>query len=103
VGNFEFQEFPVSFPYIYVSEDAVEKVRKLTMVSIESLRAYKSLHDYVTTTTQRWASVENKSGQQRLNLVTFLETVRDNTWRDIKSVLFTQVCPLFKMIKLSYH
>jgi len=73
------------------------------MVSIESLRAYKSLHDYVTTTTQHWASVENESGQQRLNLVTFLETVRDNTWRDIKSVLFTQVCLLFKMIKLSYH
>jgi len=73
------------------------------MVSSEVLRAFKSLHEYVTTTVQHCTTVENESPQQRLNLVTFLETQRDKTWRDIKSVLFTQVCPFLKMFQLSDH
>ena len=80
----------------------MEQVRKSTVVSSEALRSYKSLHEYVTTTVQHCAAVENGS-RQHLNLVTFLEALRDKTWRDLKSVLFTQVYLLLKMIQLSDH
>jgi hypothetical protein len=66
------------------------------MVSSEVLRTFKSLHEFVTTSVQHCIAVENETPQQHLNLVTFLEAMKDKTWRDIKAVLFTQVCPHLK-------
>lgn len=54
----------------------------------ESVKGYKILHDYVATVSQASPAVESDgTTEQRLNLVTFLEALRDKTWADIRSVL----------------
>ena len=54
----------------------------------ESVKGYRILHDYVATVSQASSAVESSgTTEQRLNLVVFLEALRDKTWADIKSVL----------------
>ncbi|KAF8973689.1 TIP-1 family-domain-containing protein [Flammula alnicola] len=69
-----------------LSEEATEQVKKSTKVTAESMRGYKTLQDYVATVVHSCSTVEGPA-QQTLNLVTFLETLRDKTWTDIKAVL----------------
>lgn len=52
------------------------------------MKCYRALQTYVETVTRSSSLDEAGPTEQRLNLVTFLETLRDKTWADIKSVLF---------------
>ncbi len=57
-------------------------------VTNESVKGYRILHDYVATVSQASSAVEpSGTTEQRLNLLVFLEALRDKTWADIKSVL----------------
>jgi len=55
------------------------------------MNGYQALQGYVLNLSQSLSTVEEESGNQRLNLATFLEQVRDKTWVDIKLVLSTLV------------
>jgi len=55
------------------------------------MNGYQALQGYVLNLSQSLSAVEEESGNQRLNLATFLEQVRDKTWVDIKLVLSTLV------------
>ncbi|KAF8167795.1 TIP-1 family-domain-containing protein [Crassisporium funariophilum] len=71
------------------SEDAVEQFRTPSMMTLDSLRNYQSLQQYVAIVIQSCSTVEEESSKQRLNLVEFLDTLRIQTWTDIKAALST--------------
>jgi hypothetical protein len=56
-----------------------------------SVAEYKALQDFVATVKQSCSEIKDGSGQQNLQLVTFLESVRDRTWAGIRDVLSTWV------------
>lgn len=75
-------------------------------MSSHSMTGYQALQGYVLNLVQSLSAVEKESSNQRLNLVKFLEQVRDKAWIDIKLVLFTLValflpfCSLIPTISL---
>ncbi|KAF8203135.1 TIP-1 family-domain-containing protein [Pholiota molesta] len=71
-----------------LSEEAIEEAKNTTKVTNESMKCYRTLQTYVQTVTKSSSIDEAGPTEQRLNLITFLETLRDKTWADIKSVLF---------------
>ena len=73
--------------YILHSEGAVEEAKNTTRVTNDSMDSYRALQTYVATITRSSSPNEAGSAYQRLNLITFLEVLRDKTWNDIKSVL----------------
>ena len=80
-----------SFVILLYSEDAIETVRLAAAISPDSMNGYQALRSYVSNLIQSLSAVEEESSNQRLNLVKFLEQVRDKTWVDIKLVLSTLV------------
>ncbi|KDR85307.1 hypothetical protein GALMADRAFT_204803 [Galerina marginata CBS 339.88] len=72
-----------------LSEEAIELVQQSSGISSDSLRGYQSLQEYVTMVVGSCSSLEDESTQQHLNLVTFLENIRDKAWAGIKTVLFS--------------
>ncbi|KAJ3509803.1 hypothetical protein NLJ89_g5024 [Agrocybe chaxingu] len=70
-----------------LSEDAVDSVRKSIILSTEPMKPFKALQSYVSQVADTFSTLEDES-KQRLNLVLFLEGLRDKAWADIKDVLF---------------
>ncbi|CAA7259953.1 unnamed protein product [Cyclocybe aegerita] len=71
-----------------LSEDAVDSIRKSTILSTESMKPFKALQSYVFQVADTFSTLEDEP-KQRLNLVVFLEGLRDRTWAGIKGVLFS--------------
>ncbi|KAF7320188.1 hypothetical protein MKEN_00803300 [Mycena kentingensis (nom. inval.)] len=73
-----------------LSESACAQVRSIPAVaplSQSAVTGYKTLQDFVASTSATCENVEDGMGKQTLNLVTFLERIRDKCWSDIKGVL----------------
>ena len=62
------------------SEGAVEQVKGSANITKDSIKSYKALQEYVATIVQSCSAIHEETAQQRLNIVTFLETLRDKTW-----------------------
>ena len=84
------------------SEVAIEQVRQTSSISPESMNGYQALQAYVSNLVQSLSTVEGESTNQPLNLVKFLEQVRDKTWVDIKLVLSTSVALSLHFCALIY-
>jgi predicted NACHT family NTPase len=70
------------------SEKAVEDVQSSTSITPETLQPYGTLLHFVNKAQNTTSAVEDGSGRQKVHLVTFLEHLRDKTWRDVKSILY---------------
>ncbi|KAJ7071449.1 RINT-1 family protein [Mycena amicta] len=73
-----------------LSEAACEQVRSFPVaapLSQSSVTEYQALQRFVSKVAAVVADVEDGTGKQTLNLVTFLEKIRDKCWADIKSAL----------------
>ena len=70
---------------LYAREGAVKKAKESS--PLLAVPEYEKLQKFVGSVTNSCRDVEDASGQQKLHLITFLEGVRDKTWRDIKEVL----------------
>ncbi|KAF6766515.1 RINT-1 family protein, partial [Ephemerocybe angulata] len=70
------------------SERAVKDVQSSTAITPESLQQYGTLLHFVNKANAATSSVEDGTGQQKLHLTSFLENIRDKTWRDIKAHLY---------------
>ena len=68
-------------------------------MSFDSMTGYQALQGYVLNLVHSLSIVEEESSNQRLNLVKFLEQVRDKTWIDIKLVLSTLVALLLHFVR----
>ena len=53
-----------------------------------SVSDYGLLQTFISNLVDKCAVVDHSLGQQPLHLLTFLHTLRDRTWADIKSSLF---------------
>jgi len=74
---------------IYIlSESAVSQAKSITPVSISSVTIFQDLQKFVKRVMSTCSNVGSASGQQKLNVIRFLERVRDHTWTDIKAALF---------------
>lgn len=74
------------------SESAIQEARTLAStvsMSHASIIEYKSLQDFVSTVSKSCSQVEDGTGPQSLQLVKFLEAVKEKTWADIQSGLST--------------
>ncbi|KAJ7102352.1 TIP-1 family-domain-containing protein [Mycena belliarum] len=74
------------------SEAAREQIRSsstTTPLSTASVTEYQSLQEFVSKVSAACANVGDGAGNQRLNLVSFLENIRDKCWADIKGSLST--------------
>ncbi|KAJ7630533.1 TIP-1 family-domain-containing protein [Roridomyces roridus] len=56
-------------------------------LSTASVTEYQSLQEFVVKVSNACAGVEDGAGAQTLNLITFLEAIRDKCWEDIKGTL----------------
>ncbi|KAJ6574637.1 TIP-1 family-domain-containing protein [Mycena capillaripes] len=73
-----------------LSEAASEQIRSSPMtapLSSSSVTEYQSLQEFVAKVSDACAGVEDGAGKQTLNLVLFLEKIRDKCWADIKGSL----------------
>jgi RAD50-interacting protein 1 len=73
---------------LYYSESAVQQIRaSSSFITESSVAEYQALQDFVSNVSKRCLQVEDGGGPQALQLVSFLNTVRDKTWTDMKGVL----------------
>ncbi|KAF7340034.1 hypothetical protein MVEN_01921300 [Mycena venus] len=73
-----------------LSEAACAQIRSsssTTPLSTASVTEYQSLQEFVTKVSDACAGMEDGTGKQTLNLVSFLEKIRDKCWADIKGSL----------------
>ncbi|KAJ7456570.1 TIP-1 family-domain-containing protein [Mycena latifolia] len=73
-----------------LSETACEQIRSSSTtapLSSASVTEYQSLQDFVTKVSDACENVGDGAGKQTLNLVSFLEKIRDKCWADIKGSL----------------
>jgi len=68
------------------SEAAIRQAQNFS--SHASVSDYGLLQTFVSRLIDKCAVADHALGQQPLHLVTFLQTLRDRTWADIKSSLF---------------
>lgn len=73
-----------------ISENAVTKARSPTS-PFDCIAQYEQLQAFVGKVSTTGKQVEDVSGQQKLYLVKFLESIRERTWNDIKGALTTYV------------
>lgn len=76
--------------FLMRSESAVSQIRtsdSSAALSLASVKEYHALQEFVSNVTKSCSQVEDGAGQQTLQLVTFLERIRDKTWADIKGAL----------------
>lgn len=69
-------------PYTSLSEDAVSKAKSPS--PFDSISQYEQLQSFVAKVALAGRKVEDAAGQQKLRLVSFLESIQDRTWNDIK-------------------
>lgn len=70
------------------SESAIQQIHaSASSITEASVTEYQSLQDFVTTVTKSCSKVDDVAGKQTLQLVTFLDKIRDKTWTDMKGVL----------------
>jgi hypothetical protein len=73
---------------LYCSESAVQQIRASpSFITESSVTEYQALQDFVSNVSNGCSQVEDGVGSQALQLVSFLDTVRDKTWTDMKGVL----------------
>ncbi|KAJ7462806.1 TIP-1 family-domain-containing protein [Mycena galericulata] len=72
-----------------LSEAACAQIRAtpIAALSYASVTEYQSLQEFVTKVSNACSSVEDGAGKQTLNLVSFLDKIRDKCWADIKESL----------------
>ncbi|KAJ7923065.1 TIP-1 family-domain-containing protein [Mycena leptocephala] len=73
-----------------LSEAACAQIRSSSTtapLSTASVTEYQSLQEFVAKVSDACAGVEDGTGKQTLNLVLFLEKIRDKCWADIKGSL----------------
>ncbi|KAJ7770915.1 TIP-1 family-domain-containing protein [Mycena maculata] len=73
-----------------LSEAACAQIRDPPIaapLSYTSVTEYQSLQEFVTKVSNACASVEDGAGKQTLNLISFLDNIRDKCWADIKGSL----------------
>ncbi|KAF7367286.1 hypothetical protein MSAN_00790600 [Mycena sanguinolenta] len=73
-----------------LSEAACHQIRSspgTAPFSSASVTEYQSLQEFVSKVSDACADVEDGTGKQTLNLVLFLEKIRDKCWADIKATL----------------
>ncbi|KAJ7356913.1 TIP-1 family-domain-containing protein [Mycena albidolilacea] len=73
-----------------LSEAACHQIRSSPSAapfSSASVTEYQSLQEFVSKVSDACAGVEDGTGKQTLNLVLFLEKIRDKCWSDIKGSL----------------
>ncbi|KAJ2919243.1 hypothetical protein MD484_g1120, partial [Candolleomyces efflorescens] len=74
-----------------LSEGALKDVQSAVSITPESLQQYGSLLHFVNKAQAAASPVKDGNGQQTLHLISFLEHLRDKTWRDIKLILSTSL------------
>ncbi|PPQ63719.1 hypothetical protein CVT24_004299 [Panaeolus cyanescens] len=72
---------------LVLSEKAVHQAQNTSPLTLDALEAYRKLQETVATTLRSSVAVNDELNGKQLNLVKFLEHVRDKTWSDIKSSL----------------
>ncbi|KAJ7042676.1 TIP-1 family-domain-containing protein [Mycena alexandri] len=85
-----------------LSEAAGAQVRSsptTTPLSHASVTEYQSLQEFVTKVSVACAGVEDGMGKQTLNLVLFLEKIRDKCWADIKGSLSASLLAASERLK----
>ncbi|KAK7064595.1 TIP-1 family-domain-containing protein [Favolaschia claudopus] len=73
-----------------LSEAACTRIRSSSAsepLTSASVSEYRSLQEFVAQVSNACANVEDGTGKQKLNLVMFLEQIRDKCWADIKGSL----------------
>ncbi|KAJ7275473.1 TIP-1 family-domain-containing protein [Mycena haematopus] len=73
-----------------LSEAACDQIRSsptTAPLSSASVTEYQSLQEFVRKVSDACGDVEDGAGKQTLNLVLFLEKIRDKCWADIKAAL----------------
>ncbi|KAG6919592.1 hypothetical protein DXG01_004256 [Tephrocybe rancida] len=71
-----------------LSENSAKQIRSLKLsISASSLSEYQALQAFVAKVSEACSKVEDGSSDQALNLVLFLETIRDKTWTNIQDTL----------------
>ncbi|CAL1696309.1 unnamed protein product [Somion occarium] len=71
---------------LHLSELAVKRASNSSS-PLQAIPDYEKVQKFVASVGDASKDVEDGSGQQKLHLLTFLEDIREKTWRDIKSVL----------------
>ncbi|KAI0706059.1 RINT-1 family protein [Cytidiella melzeri] len=67
------------------SEGAVTQA-KASLSPLDCVLKYKELQQFVLSVKQACTSIEDAAGQQTLHVVTFLASVQNRTWNEIKAV-----------------
>ncbi|KAJ7169459.1 TIP-1 family-domain-containing protein [Mycena filopes] len=85
-----------------LSEAACAQVRTSptsAALSHSSVTEYQSLQEFVTKVSDACVGVEDGMGKQTLNLVLFLEKIRDRCWADIKGSLSASLLAASERLK----
>ncbi|GBE78415.1 hypothetical protein SCP_0113030 [Sparassis crispa] len=68
-----------------LSASAVEQIRSSS--SLSSLSEYEALQQFIASVHTACVQVEDSAGQGNLQILSFLDSVREQTWLDIKNVV----------------
>ncbi|KAF9498112.1 hypothetical protein BDN71DRAFT_1443821 [Pleurotus eryngii] len=75
---------------IKLSDASAQQIRDLPLtqpISISSISQYRALHDFVEQAAEQCSTVAGSAGTKTLHLVSFLRTLREGTWQNIKDIL----------------
>ena len=73
--------------HILLREAAVSKAQSSS--PFDCIAEYERLQSFVADVSKSCKQVEDAAGQQKLHLVSFLESILDRTWNDIKGAFNT--------------
>ncbi|KAG9223134.1 hypothetical protein CCMSSC00406_0000177 [Pleurotus cornucopiae] len=75
---------------VKLSDASAQQTRDLPLtqpISISSISQYRALHDFVEQVAEQCSTAADSTGTKTLHLVSFLRTLRDRTWQNIKDIL----------------
>ncbi|KAJ8457469.1 hypothetical protein ONZ45_g18302 [Pleurotus djamor] len=79
---------------VKLSETSTQQIQDTPVtqpISSISISQYSKLQDFVRNAVKQSSAVEDGAGQQTLHLVSFLQNLREKTWRDMKGILSSRL------------
>ncbi|KAL4268439.1 RAD50-interacting protein 1 [Pleurotus pulmonarius] len=75
---------------VKLSDASAQQTRDLPLtqpISISSISQYRALHDFVDQVAELCSTAADSTGNKTLYLVSFLRTLRERTWQNIRDIL----------------
>ena len=80
---------------IFFVRESTVSAAKSTTSPFDCIAHYEELQKFVASVSDVCSQAQDAAGQQKLHIVTALESIRDNTWTDVKSAFTSYEFPTY--------